>query len=240
MIAMHDVRVTLGGRPVLSGVDLEVARGEAVALVGPNGAGKTTLLRCLVGLVRGRGRIAIDGIDVAKDPVGARSRLGYMPQVPAFCEESARRSLQFVAKLRGAPVDSVGALLAQVGLADHADRPVRAFSTGMRQRLLLAAALVGAPPLLVLDEPTASLDREAQAEIVALLRRLRDGGTTLLLCSHRSEEIRAIAHRVVELEQGRVVADLALDDSILRIPDPPELHAAHPLRVVKHAMGALP
>jgi ABC-type multidrug transport system ATPase subunit len=86
VIAMKDIRVTLGGRAVLAGVDLGIARGEAVALVGPNGAGKTTLLRCLVGLVRCRGRIVIDGIDAAADPVGARRRLGYMPQVPAFCE----------------------------------------------------------------------------------------------------------------------------------------------------------
>jgi ABC-type multidrug transport system ATPase subunit len=239
MIAMHDIHATLGGRPVLAGIDLMIPRGEAVALVGPNGAGKTTLLRCLVGLVRCSGRIAIDGIDVAADPIGARSRVGYMPQVPAFCEESARRSLTFIAKLRGAPVDQVDALLDQVGLADHAHRSVRTFSTGMRQRLLLAAALVGAPPLLVLDEPTASLDRDAQAEIVALLRRLRDGGTTLLLCSHRSEEIRAIAHRVVELEQGRVVGDTMVDASPDASDDASPAHAP-PLRLVKHAMGAIP
>jgi ABC-type multidrug transport system ATPase subunit len=218
MIALHDVRVVLGGRAVLAGVDLNVGRGEAVALVGPNGAGKTTLLRCLVGLVRCRGRVAIDGIDAAVDPVGARRRLGYMPQVPAFVEETARRSLAFVAKLRGEPLDRIDALLAQVGLAGDAHRAVRTFSTGMRQRLLLAAALIGDPPLLVLDEPTASLDRAAQAEIVALLQRLRDGGTTLLLCSHRSEEIRAIARRVVELEQGRVVADAPLETE--RTPAP--------------------
>jgi ABC-type multidrug transport system ATPase subunit len=167
-----------------------------------------------------------------------------MPQVPAFCEESARRSLTFVAKLRGVPDDQVDPLLEMVGLADHARRSVRNFSTGMRQRLLLAAALVGAPPLLVLDEPTASLDRDAQAEIVALLRRLRDGGTTLLLCSHRSEEIRAIAHRVVELEQGRVVADTVLDASDDASADASAVDApirkAMPLRLVKQAMGAIP
>ncbi len=232
MITLQDVRVEFGGRTVLAGVDLDIARGEAVALVGPNGAGKTTLLRCLVGLVRCRGRIAIDGIDTAVDPVGARRRLGYMPQVPAFCEETARRSLAFVAKLRGAPLDRIDALLDLVGLAGDARRPVRDFSTGMRQRLLLAAALVGDPPLLVLDEPTASLDRAAQAEIVALLRRLRDGGTTLLLCSHRSEEIRAIARRVVEVEQGRVVADAPLEVE----------HAPAPMRLLplERAVKALP
>jgi ABC-type multidrug transport system ATPase subunit len=211
VIRMRQIRVVFSGRPVLAGVDLDVPRGQAVALVGPNGAGKTTLLRCLVGLVRCEGQIEIDGIDAASDPVRARGRLGYMPQVPAFCEETARRSLDFVARLRGASLDRNDGLLEQVGLADAADRSVRTFSTGMRQRLLLAAALIGDPALLVLDEPTASLDREAQAGIVALLRRLRDDGRTLLLCSHRSEEVRAIAHRVVELEQGRVVNDAQVE-----------------------------
>jgi ABC-type multidrug transport system ATPase subunit len=215
---MERIRVVFGGRPVLAGVDLSVPRGQAVALVGPNGAGKTTLLRCLVGLVRCEGRIEIDGIDAASDPVRARSRLGYMPQVPAFCEETARRSLAFVAKLRGVRSDGLDGLLEQVGLAAAANRPVRTFSTGMRQRLLLAAALIGDPGLLVLDEPTASLDREAQAGIVVLLQRLRDEGRTLLLCSHRSEEVRAIAHRVVELEQGRVVDDARIDGPARVIP----------------------
>jgi ABC-type multidrug transport system ATPase subunit len=182
-----------------------------VALVGPNGAGKTTLLRALLGLVRHEGRIEIDGVDAARDPVGAKRRLGVMPQVPAFCEETARAALAFVAALRGAPPAEVDARLAEVGLAGHARGRVRNFSTGMRQRLSLAAALLGDPPVLVLDEPTASLDLRGQAEMVALLQRLQAEGRTILLSSHRAEEIRALAHRIVVLDQGHVIADGPVD-----------------------------
>ena len=171
MIRARGLVVTLGGRRILDGVDLDVGEGEGVALVGPNGAGKTTVLRCVLGLVRHQGTIEIGGIDAAKDPVGARRRIGYMPQVPAFCEQRARGSLAFVAALRGGPKVDVDRLLARVGLTAHADRDVRTFSTGMRQRLSLAAALIGDPSVLVLDEATASLDLGGQAEVVALVGR---------------------------------------------------------------------
>jgi ABC-type multidrug transport system ATPase subunit len=205
VIRARGLVVTLGGRRILDGVDLDVGEGEGVALVGPNGAGKTTVLRCVLGLVRHQGTIEIGGIDAARDPVGARRRLGYMPQVPAFCEQRARGALAFVAALRGERGVDVDRLLAQVGLAAHADRDVSSFSTGMRQRLSLAAALIGDPRLLVLDEATASLDLEGQTEVVALLRRLRAAGTTVLMSSHRAEELRALADRVVTLDEGRVV-----------------------------------
>jgi ABC-type multidrug transport system ATPase subunit len=203
--------VRLGSRQVLQGVDLDVARGESVALVGANGAGKTTLLRCLLGLVGHTGSISVDGIDIAQDPVGVKRRLGYMPQVPAFCEETARGALTFVAKLRGAPLAEIPALLEQVGLTEHARRPVRAFSAGMKQRLSLAAALLGDPPVLVLDEPTASLDVEGQAQLVPFLTGLVRGGRTLLLSSHRAEEIAVLAHRVVVLHEGRVRESRAVE-----------------------------
>lgn len=206
MIRARGIGVTLGGRRILDGVDLDVEPGESVALVGPNGAGKTTLLRCVLGLVRHTGTIEIGGIDAAKDPVGARRVVGYMPQVPAFCEEEARASLAFVAALRLAPASDVDRLLAEVGLAEHARRDVRTFSTGMRQRLSLAAALLGAPAVLVLDEATASLDLRGQVEVTEMLGRLHAAGTTVLLSSHRAEEVRALADRTVTLDEGRVVA----------------------------------
>jgi Cu-processing system ATP-binding protein len=204
VIRIRGLAARLGSRSILQGIDLDVAQGESVALVGANGAGKTTLLRCLLGLVRHSGSISVDGVDIARDPVGVKRRLGYMPQVPAFCEETARGSLVFVAKLRGASTDEIPALLERVGLAEHARRPVRTFSAGMKQRLSLAAALLGDPAVLVLDEPTASLDVEGQAALVRLLGELVRGGRTLLLSSHRAEEIAALAHRVVVLHEGRV------------------------------------
>jgi ABC-type multidrug transport system ATPase subunit len=211
MIQVSDLSICLGGRRILEGVDLEVEAGESVALVGPNGAGKTSLLRALMGLVRYQGSIRVGGHDLAREPVRAKGLLGYMPQVPAFCEERVRASLSFVASLRGVAQAEVDQRLAEVGLEAHARRPVRQLSTGMRQRLSLAAALLGSPPVLVLDEPTASLDLRSQGELVSLLQRLQARGQTLLLSSHRAEEIRALAHRIVVLDEGRVLASGPVD-----------------------------
>lgn len=205
MISIRGLTVDLARRRILDGVDLDVSDGEAVALAGGNGAGKTTILRCVLGLVRFQGTITVGGIDVVRDPVAAKRLVGYMPQVPAFCEETARGALRFVASLRRAE-DDVDALLARVGLADAGGRRVRDFSTGMKQRLSLAAALVGHPRVLVLDEPTASLDLRGQSEFTRLLAELHAEGRTVLLSSHRESEVRAVAQRIVLLDEGRVVA----------------------------------
>lgn len=223
MIRAQDVHVHLGGRPILQGVGLRVGEGDAVALVGPNGAGKTTLLRCIVGLVRYRGTIEICGIDAARDPVAAKRSVGFMPQVPAFLEETARGALAFVAALRGAPAREVDTLLERVGLAEHGRRAVRTFSTGMRQRLSLAAALCGDPGVLILDEPTASLDLKGQAEFTALIRGLEEEGKTVIMTSHRAEEVRALADRLVVIDQGRIVAEGPVDEVAAAIWGAPAL-----------------
>jgi Cu-processing system ATP-binding protein len=207
VIEIRGLTVDLAKRRILHDVDLDVEEGEAVALAGGNGAGKTTILRCVLGLVRYRGTVRIGGIDVGRDPVRAKALVGYMPQVPAFCEETARGALRFVAALRRACDEDVDALLERVGLGAAGDRPVRAFSTGMKQRLSLAAALVGRPRVLVLDEPTASLDLRGQAEFTELLTQLHAEGRTVLLCSHRESEVRAVAQRIVLLDEGHVIAN---------------------------------
>jgi ABC-type multidrug transport system ATPase subunit len=165
-----------------------------------------------MGLLRYDGHVTIGGVDLRRDPVGAKRQLGYMPQVPAFCEERVRPALCFIAALRRVPPSEVDRRLEQVGLAAHARRPVRQLSTGMRQRLSLAAALLGAPPVLVLDEPTASLDLRSQAELIGLLQGLQENGQTLLLSSHRAEEIRALADRLVVLDLGHVVRSEPVTD----------------------------
>ena len=232
MIRGRDLVVTLGGRRILDHVDFHVARGEAVALIGQNGAGKTTVLRFLLGLVHGRGEITIAGIDPACDPVGARRLIGYMPQTPAFLEETARASLSLLARLREVREPGIDALLERVGLREHARRSVRTFSTGMKQRLSLAAALIGDPPVLALDEPTASLDLAGQRELIALLGHLRAEGRTLLMTSHRAGEIRALCDRAIALDQGRVIAEGAVDQVVAQVW-PEEVATASKLRVVR-------
>ena len=214
MIRVKELRVRLGGRDVLAGVSLDVAPGESVALVGPNGSGKTTLLRCLLGLVPFGGRATLGGHDVWRDGVAARSLVGYVPQRPAFGQATAEEHLAFVAKLRALDAARIADVLAEVGLASEGNRRARDFSGGMQQRLSLAAALLGDPPVLLFDEPTASLDQAGQRGFLELASRLRSGARTLLVASHRPEEVAALADRVVTLEDGRVVSDESIRDRI--------------------------
>ena len=206
MISAKDLRVVLQGRTILDGLSFEVARGEAVALVGANGSGKTTVLRCLLGLVPFAGSATIGGHDVVRSPVEARLLTGYLPQRPAFGDMTAGEALRFVAKLRRVPLERVVPALQRVGLERHANACARTFSGGMQQRLSLATALLADPPVLLLDEPTASLDRAGQHAFLELAASLRSEGRTLLLASHRAEEIERLASRVIELHEGRPLA----------------------------------
>jgi ABC-type multidrug transport system ATPase subunit len=204
VISAHDVRLVLDGRTILDGISFVVAHGESVALVGPNGSGKTSLLRSLLGLVPFSGRATIGGHDVVREPIAARALVGWVPQTAAFGEARAGEALRFVARLRGLGGETISGLLAAVGLEAHAEERVRTFSGGMQQRLALAIALLGDPPVLLLDEPSASLDRDGQERFFELVARLRSRGTTLLLASHRAEEVRALTDRVLRVEGGRV------------------------------------
>jgi ABC-type multidrug transport system ATPase subunit len=206
MIVAHDLRLALDGRPILGGVSFRVARGEAVALVGPNGSGKTSVLRCLLGLVPFSGSASIGGRDVVREPVAARAQVGYVPQKAAFgADTRAAEALAFVARLRGVDARRSVGLLETVGLDAHADGRVRTFSGGMQQRLALAVALVGEPPVLLLDEPSASLDVDGQRTFFEIVRGLRRHGQTLLLASHRAEEVESLTDRTIRLDRGRVV-----------------------------------
>jgi ABC-type multidrug transport system ATPase subunit len=206
IVRIRDLTVEFSGRPILNGLSLEAERGLTLALMGPNGAGKTTLLRCLLGLIRFEGRIEIDGLDIARDGVAARRKIGYVPQAPAFPDLKAGEWLRFVARLRGVPRREVPVVLERIGLERDADRPVKVFSGGMQQRLSLGAALLGAPPILLLDEPTANLDPAGRSDLLRLLREFRKEGKTLLLSSHRAGEVRDLADRVLLLKQGAIEA----------------------------------
>jgi ABC-type multidrug transport system ATPase subunit len=207
VIVARDLRFVTENHPILDGVSFTVARGEAVALVGANGSGKTSILRCLLGLVPFAGRASIGGHDVERDGVAARALTGYVPQKSAFGDARAVEAVRFVARLRRLPAGCVDAALAEVGLTAHREQRVRTFSGGMQQRLALAVALLGDPPVLLLDEPSASLDRDGQSAFVEIVSRLRTRGHTLLLASHRSEEVASLTDRVLHVEQGRLTGE---------------------------------
>jgi ABC-type multidrug transport system ATPase subunit len=180
---------------------------QALALWGPNGAGKTTAMKCLLGLLRYDGQILVDGQDAHKQGKAVRRRLGYVPQELAFYSDlSTLDTAHFYARLKQVPGARAVDVLAQVGLDEHAAKPVGALSGGMKQRLALGLALLADPPVLVLDEPTSNLDAAGRDQFLDLLAGVRSAGKTVLFTSHRVEEIAALADRVLVMEHGRQVA----------------------------------
>lgn len=217
MISVTDLCLSLEGRPILDRISFAVERGESVGLVGPNGSGKTSILRCLLGLVPFHGRVRIDGHDAVHEPIAVRSLISYVPQKAAFGDALAREVLAFVAKVRRIDRSRIPAMLREVGLEEHADKRVRTFSGGMQQRLSLALALLADTPVLLFDEPSASLDREGQGHFFEIVARLRTSGHTLLLASHRPEEVEALTNRVLHIDRGRLDAGATAAPRLARV-----------------------
>ncbi len=203
VLKLDRVTKKFGRLTAVDEVSLEVDPGQAVALWGANGAGKTTLMRCLLGLLSCQGSLSIGGYDAQRQGKKARALLGYVPQELSFHDDlSVAETLELYATLRG--VRDPGQALARVGLDHCPERKVGELSGGMKQRLALALALLGDPPLLLLDEPTSNLDLQGRQELLHLLSELRSQGKTMLFTSHRLEEVLALADRVIVLEQGKV------------------------------------
>ncbi len=208
MIRVEAISKRYGAIAAVDQLSFEVRVGETFAMIGPNGAGKTTSLKCLLGLVRpDSGSIALGEKRLPPSDPRAREALGYVPQRAEFPEtRSIGDLLLFFAELRGLGRDAVGLALARVGMGQMGGRRARELSGGYRQRLSLAQALLGEPQLLVLDEPTASLDPEATWEFRQLVLGLRQEGRTILLCSYLLSEVERVADRVLILVGGRRAA----------------------------------
>ncbi|MBK6767775.1 MAG: ABC transporter ATP-binding protein [Ardenticatenales bacterium] len=205
MIFAQDLTVRLGGTTVLDGLALDVPAGGGLALWGTNGAGKTTALRAMLGLLPFGGTVRLGGHDVRRDGRSARAQVGYVPQQLAFWDDlGTLECLQWLARLRRAPIERAAELLERVSLAEHGRKRIGELSGGMKQRMALAAALLGDPPILLLDEPTANLDAAGRADLLALLADLRGAGKTLLVTTHRLSEVHALADHVIVLEAGEV------------------------------------
>ncbi len=206
MISWREVTVRYRGQTILHRVSLQVDAGQKVALVGPNGAGKTTLLKTLVGLVPYEGEVRVGGVDARAYPTRVRRQVGYVPQLLAFPQHlSAAEVVALVQEMRGLPADPLPVLQA-AGLAPHAGKRVRELSGGMLRRLGVAVSQVGDPPVLVLDEPTSYLDRDAEAWLEGWLRA--SAGRTVVVASHQLRGLDRLVDRVVVVEGGRVVADV--------------------------------
>lgn len=242
MIRLSHVTKRFGKVPAVDRVDLEIPAGQSLALWGSNGAGKTTLIRCVLGLLPCEGRITVGGHDVGRDGKAARMLIGYVPQELGFYDDlRVGEALLFFGRLKGLRLQSREALdaIARVGLEGHHAKRIRELSGGMKQRLALAVALLGDPPVLVLDEVTASLDACGRAEFVSLLSGLCGSGRTMLFASHRLDEIGTLAHRVVMLERGHVASDSPAGEFARRLGVGSVLHLILDAPSRQHAVSLL-
>ena len=204
MLTMHDVHRTFGAHVVLAGVELTIAAGEICVIGGGNGAGKSTLLDVAVGaLPASRGDVRVDGARI--EDGRARRRIGYAPAHATLPEQLAVHEwIDVVAALRGVSSIAVDDAAARWGLARITDSRLGALSLGQRRRLALAIATMGAPSVLVLDEPTVGLDVEGVAYLVGVLEAHRANGGAALIASHESSFVEAIGATRRQLVAGRI------------------------------------
>ena len=210
LLRTRDLTKQYPGVTAVDHLDLEVPRGR-VGLVGANGAGKTTLFRMMLGLSHPtEGSLEVCGVDVARDPIAARSRLGYMPEHDCLpLDQTAADIVATFGELNGLPARAArqraSDVLDLVGLDEARFRPVGGFSTGMRQRTKLAQALVADPELVLLDEPTAGLDPLGREEMLGLVDRLGTFDISVLLATHLLDDVQQVCDHVVMLDGGRLV-----------------------------------
>ncbi len=213
-VDVRDLLVSRGGHEVLRDLTFTVAAGEVTGLLGPSGCGKTTLMRSLVGVQR----IDSGQVEVLGEPAGSaplRSRIGYVTQQPSVYDDlTIAENLRFFARILGVSDDRVQACLEIVALADRADSIVSQLSGGQRSRVSLAVALLGEPPLLVLDEPTVGLDPVLRVELWKTFHDLADAGAAVLVSSHVMDEA-SRCERLLLMREGRLIAD-DTPDGLLR------------------------
>jgi ABC-type multidrug transport system ATPase subunit len=204
-IELCNVTKRFGRVTALRDVSLDLPAGSRTALLGPNGSGKSTLVRVLIGALAAGGELRCDGQPVGEDRTQLARRIAYVPQIAPRFAAPVRDVVQAAGGLRGRSWQDVATIAAELGveLDDLAGRPFRALSGGQRQKILAALALAAGADVLVLDEPTASMDTESRGAFFRLVERL-PATTTVLLCSHRLDEIRRLVDRVVVLADGAV------------------------------------
>ena len=211
----------------VDGVNLDVARGEIFGFLGPNGAGKTTTIKMMAGLLQpSNGSAIIGGYDVQKDPLQAKSITGFIPDRPFLYEKlTAVEYLHFVAGLfeMGDPKKRIEELLALFGLNDWANELVENFSHGMKQRLVMAAALLHEPKVLVVDEPMVGLDPRGARLVKDIFKDLASRGVTVFMSTHTLEIVEQMCTRVAIINRGKIIAEGSVED-LGRMARMPESH----------------
>jgi ABC-2 type transport system ATP-binding protein len=212
MIRLTDLTKRYGGFTAVDAINLEVPKGELFGFLGPNGAGKTTTLRMIAGILRPTGgRVEIAGVDIVRDPVAAKTRLGFIPDRPFIYEKlTGAEFLRFVAGLYGQDGPRVEhrarELLALFDLEDWRDELVESYSHGMRQKLIISSAFVHRPDVIVVDEPMVGLDPKAARILKDLFREYTRRGNTIMMSTHTLEVAEAMCDRIGIIQGGRIRA----------------------------------
>ena len=211
MIEVKNLTKRYGGVKAVDDISFTAESGEVVGLLGPNGAGKSTTMNIITGYLGATsGTVLIDGIDILENPKGAKAKIGYLPEIPPLYQDmTVRRYLEFIfdlKKVRMPKKDHIGEVMEIVKITDVSDRVIKNLSKGYRQRVGLAGALMGNPPVLILDEPTVGLDPKQIIDIRKLIKSLGKKHT-IIFSSHVLSEVSAVCDRIVMINNGRIVAD---------------------------------
>ena len=215
MIQFKNIAKTFRKARVLDGISLDIGIGERVALIGSNGAGKTTLIRCLLGEYTHDGSVAINGLDPRNNRTAVLGSIGFVPQLPPPLKMPVGQLINFSASLCGTDPQRIHAIAKRLGLDVDAilSRQFVRLSGGMKQKLLIAIALGREAKVLVMDEPAANLDPEARKIFFDLLAERLDDAT-MIISSHRLDEVSALVNRVIEMDMGKVVLDDKVADAV--------------------------
>ncbi len=215
MIRFENLRKSFRKTHVLKGLDLEIARGDRIALVGSNGAGKTTMIRCLLGEYTHEGVVTVNGLDPRTHRTEVLGRIGFVPQLPPPLKLGVGQLIAFSAELCGSKPEHMEAVAEELGLDmnELRRRPFVKLSGGEKQKLLIGIALGRDTDLLVMDEPAANLDPVARQVFFGLLAERRDQ-VSMIISSHRLDEVASLVNRVVELDRGRIVLNDHVDNRV--------------------------
>ena len=211
MISVENLTKRYATKTAIEAMSFRVEKGEILGFLGPNGAGKTTTMRIITGYMPSTdGTVKVDGFDVADQPLEVRRRIGYLPEnPPLYTEMTVNSYLQFVAKLKGLTgarvQEDVNRAMDRVNITDVQDRIIAKLSKGYKQRVGIAQALLGDPPVLILDEPTIGLDPKQIQEVRELIKSLA-GTHTVVLSTHILPEVEQTCHRVIIIDHGKIVA----------------------------------
>ena len=211
MIKIEHLSKSYGTNLAVDDIGFEIGKGETVGFLGPNGAGKSTTMNVLTGYLSATsGKVSIDGIDILSDPIGAKKLIGYLPeQPPVYLDMTVDEYLKFNYELKGCTLDREAHLrevCEVVKISDVRKRVIRNLSKGYRQRVGVAQALIGNPPVIIFDEPTVGLDPKQIIEIRSLIRTLGKNHT-VLLSTHVLGEVQAVCDRILIINKGKIVAD---------------------------------